>query len=218
MTTTAMQNSRKYSSFSGCDIRIIVAGVALGAAQAMSYAVQREKAPIYVMGRVSPRAFSRGKRGIAGTLVTLMLDKHFMRQDPFLNMKFIADNDEFIPQASNQDDNFGANNFNLGQAGGGINTNDYSSSFSVKSAWYVDQLPPFNAAIVAANEYGMTSSMRIFGIEILNEGSGFSVDDMVIENQMTYVALEVYPWQPLGYWEFSGSTATFTEATEIPFG
>lgn len=218
MTTTAMQNSRKYSSFSGCDIRIIVAGVALGAAQAMSYAVQREKAPIYVMGRVSPRAFSRGKRGIAGTLVTLMLDKHFMRQDPFLNMKFIADNDEFIPTATNQDDNFGANNFNLGQAGGGLSTTDYSSSFSVKSAWYVDQLPPFNAAIVAANEYGMASSMRIYGIEILNEGSGFSVDDMVIENQMTYVALEVYPWQPLGYWQFSGSTATFQEATEVPFG
>lgn len=210
MTTTAMQNSRKYSSFSGCDIRIIVAGVALGAAQAMSYAVQREKAPIYVMGRVSPRAFSRGKRGIAGTLVTLMLDKHFMQQDPFTGMKFIADNDEFIPTATNTDANFSGDNFLLDQASnGGIRTDDYSSSFSVKSAWYVDQLPPFNAAIVAANEYGMASSMRIYGIEILNEGSGFSVDDMVIENQMTYVALEVYPWQPLGYWQFSGPTASF---------
>ena len=44
---------------------------------------------------------------------------------------------------------------------------------------------PFDVVIVAANEYGQAATMRIYGIEILNEGSGFSIDDIVIENQMT---------------------------------
>ena len=37
--------------------------------QAISYAITREKAPIYTMGSADPRAYSRNKRGIAGNLV-----------------------------------------------------------------------------------------------------------------------------------------------------
>ncbi len=36
--------------------------------------------------------------------------------------------------------------------------------------------------------------MRILGLEILNEGSGVSIDDMVLEQQMTYVARQIFPW------------------------
>ena len=52
--------------------------------------------------------------------------------------------------------------------------------------------------------------MRIYGIEILNEGSGFSIDDIVIENQMTYVARTIWPWQKLGGWEPSAGGLTKT--------
>ena len=207
--TTALEISRKYSSFSGCDIKIIIAGVAVGAAQAMSYAVQREKAPIYVLGRVSPLSFSRGKRGIAGTLVTLMLDKHFMYSDPFRNMKGVFDFDEYIasPVDANSlvDNGAGLQDIDTATSQTTFTAADIGSNFIVRAAWYVDQIPPFDAAIVAVNEYGNAASMRIYGIEILNEGSGFSVDDMVIENQMTYVAREVYPWQPLGYWDLANN-------------
>ena len=37
--------------------------------------------------------------------------------------------------------------------------------------------------------------MRLYGCEILNEGSGFSIDDIVIENQMTYVCRTILPWR-----------------------
>ena len=37
--------------------------------------------------------------------------------------------------------------------------------------------------------------MRMYGCEILNEGSGFSIDDMVVENQMTYICRTILPWQ-----------------------
>ena len=53
---------------------------------------------------------------------------------------------------------------------------------------------PFDVAIVAANEYGQKATMRLYGCEILNEGSGFSIDDIVVENQMTYVCRTILPW------------------------
>ena len=79
----------------------------------------------------------------------------------------------------------------------------------LSGATYVDQLPPFDIVIVAANEYGKAATMRIYGVEILNEGSGFSIDDIVIENQMTYVCRTILPWQKMGEWS---STGAFTAA------
>ena len=202
MTSTSLELSRQYTSFSGVDIRAVVEGETIGALQAISYAVQREKAPIYVMGKVDPLSFSRGKRGIAGTLITLMLDQHIMLQKPFGEMKFVADNDEIYPSVN--DLNQAGNTADLQELGNvNFSAGNLSDNFTVSRAWYVDQLPPFDAVIVAANEYGQAATMRIYAIEILNEGSGFSIDDIVIENQMTYVCRTILPWQKLGSWDFN---------------
>ena len=58
--------------------------------------------------------------------------------------------------------------------------------------------------------------MRIYGCEILNEGSGFSIDDIVIENQMTYVCRTLLPWQRMGEWNMTGGTndGSFTPYTK----
>jgi hypothetical protein len=209
MSTTSLELSRQYTSFSGVDIRAVVQGETIGALQAISYAIQREKAPIYVMGRVDPLSFSRGKRGIAGTIITLMLDQHVMLNLPFNDMKFVADNDEIYPSTDELNnaasgssgleelDTIGPTTFDAG---------DLGSNFTISQAWYVDQIPPFDAVIVAANEYGQAATMRIYGIEILNEGSGFSIDDIVIENQMTYVCRTILPWQKLGSWDFNATS------------
>lgn len=210
MATTALELSRQYTSFSGVDIRAVIEGVTIGALQAISYAVQREKAPIYVMGRVDPLSFSRGKRGIAGTIITLMLDQHIMMAEPFSSMPFVADRDEIFASTSNLNQAI----FNDGLAdlqsiqGQVFDSSNISGNYEVHAAWYVDQIPPFDAVIVAANEYGQSATMRIYGIEILNEGSGFSIDDIVIENQMTYVCRTILPWQRLGYWNFDDGSFT----------
>ena len=44
-----------------------------------------------------------------------------------------------------------------------------------------------------ANEYGAMCSSKIFGIEILNEGTGVSIDDAVTEGQATFVARSIEP-------------------------
>ncbi len=205
MSTTSLELSRAHTSFSGTDIRVVVSGESIGSIQALSYAVQREKGPVYVMGRVDPLSFSRGKRGIAGTIITLMLDRHPLFKQPFAGMTAVFDNDEIYPIGGNLQD--ATSTDDLGTVGNpSFSANDISSNYSIQPAWYFDQLPPMDFVIIAANEYGLASTMRVYGAEYLNEGSGFSVDDMVIENQMTYIALTVLPWQPLGYWDFKNNT------------
>ena len=58
---TSLDLSRTYTSYSGVDIKVIINGKPAGSMQALSYAIQREKAPIYVMGSVDPVSYSRGK-------------------------------------------------------------------------------------------------------------------------------------------------------------
>lgn len=224
MPTNSYDLARTYTSYSGVDIKAVIGGEIVGTLQAISYAVQREKAPIYVMGRVDPLSFSRGKRGIAGTMISLMLDQHLVKHAAFAQQKFIADKDEIYAAPSDIGKlNVGGAGLGLNDldtvaeaSGGSIPTNvagDLSDSWEQSSAWYVDQILPFDVVIVAANEYGQAATMRVYGIEILNEGSGFSIDDIVIENQMTYVARTILPWQKLGNWSADGTWTAASAAT-----
>lgn len=54
--------------------------------------------------------------------------------------------------------------------------------------WYSDQALPFEITVSFANEYGAAASAKLFGVEILNEGWGMSIDDAVNEMQATFVA------------------------------
>ena len=62
---------------------------------------------------------------------------------------------------------------------------------------YSDQVPPFTITLTGQNEYGNTSVMAILGVELINEGSGISIDDIVTESQMTFVARAILPWRPI---------------------
>ena len=52
---------------------------------------------------------------------------------------------------------------------------------------------PFDVTLSGANEYGAMCAAKIFGLEILNEGMGISIDDAVTEMQATFVARVVEP-------------------------
>src|SRR3989304_2550589 len=93
---------RSFNSFSGVDIKGVFGNKVIAELQAVSYSITREKAPIYTMGSADPRSFSRGKRGIAGTLVFVMFDRHVVlsalggySQDG--GLKFQSDKDDIRP-------------------------------------------------------------------------------------------------------------------------
>ncbi len=64
--------------------------------------------------------------------------------------------------------------------------------------WYSDQILPFDITLAATNEYGAAAASKLFGVEILNEGYGMSIDDSVSEMQATFVARGVSPMQAVG--------------------
>lgn len=201
---------RSYNSFSGIDIKAVFANKILGELQAISYSITREKAPIYTMGSADPRSFSRGKRGIAGTLVFIMFDRSVIlstlggyAKDG--GLKFQSDIDDIRPEFKAGDDRIAANSLVSSSGVTAADTvqtaespiSNVGGDQEVASAWYADQIPPFDITLAAANEYGALAVMRIFGVEILNEGYGVSIDDIVSEQQHTYVARTIIGWAPV---------------------
>ena len=62
------------TSFSGADLVATFANKVIGELQQISWAVQRDKAPVFTMGSPDARSFSRGKRGLAGSMVFAVFD------------------------------------------------------------------------------------------------------------------------------------------------
>ena len=253
---SSLDLTKTFTSFAGVDIKVILNGHHAGSMQAISYAIQREKAPIYVMGTVDPISFSRGKRGIAGTMISLMMNYHMLYSNSFEKEAAYLDKGELFGEYVRKSDglrNTGINDatsegslyreligsgtggavsptgdrskkFDLGtQSPNRLNINeqwvsdyaesDLASNYQVAKVFYMDQILPFDVVIHAANEYGHTAQMRLFGCEILNEGSGFSIDDMVIENQMTYVCRTLLPWSPISSVAWANMRSTNAQET-----
>lgn len=56
-----------------------------------------------------------------------------------------------------------------------------------------DMLPPFDIVLSFSNEYGSFSKMAIYGVTIVDEGGTMSVDDLVTEGTLTYMARGIQP-------------------------
>lgn len=76
-----------------------------------------------------------------------------------------------------------------------IQMDSVSSMNELATPWYSDQILPFDITLAGANEYGAMAAAKIFGLEILNEGTGHSIDDAVSEMQATFVARAIEPMQ-----------------------
>ena len=202
--------TQSYNSFAGADYRCNIGPYYFAELQGISYSVTREKAPIYTMGSPDPRAYARNKRGIAGSLVWVNFDRHALLALFYAARgKFVADVDEIRPQYSDPDAVGTASAiFNssltrdLGPTvGSTINTLDTTVSgqswTELAVPWYSDQILPFDISMAAANEYGAMAGAKIFGVEILNEGTGVSIDDTVTETQATFVARSIEPLQAM---------------------
>jgi len=199
--------SRSYNSFSGVDIKAVSGENVLAELQAISYSITREKAPLYTMGSADPRSYSRGKRGIAGTLIFLMFDRHALLSI-MKDRRFLSDKDDIRPLDAGGGN---ATDTVAGPGLGAVNQRPVGATVDAQESaltsvgsdqepaapWYVDQIPPFDITLAAANEYGAMAVMRIYGVELLNEGYGISIDDIMSEHQMTYVARTISPWLPL---------------------
>jgi hypothetical protein len=163
-----------YTTFSGADIVATFGGIEIGALSGITFSVTREKAPIYTMG--SPALYQ-------------MLEANYQTDGG--GAQFFTRKSNTLP----------------GDAGHkrGIAEFDKQSLDVVSQIpYYADQIPPFDITITFANEYGQGAVRSIFGVELLNEGSGASMDDIVIEETMTYVAREIGPMYKISNSQLTG--------------
>lgn len=207
--------TRGYNSFSGIDIKATFGTKVIGSLQGISYSVSREKAPIYTMGSADPRAFARGKRGIAGSLVFVQFDADPLMwelanpDDETRRLYFLSDIDDLRPEYS-ASTTIGITGTSVTSAPGSSNVpgasitrqeSDLTSAGSDQARaipWYADQIPPFDIVLAAANEYGALAIMKVLGVELMNSGYGVSVDDIVSEHSFTYIAHGLLPWTSQG--------------------
>lgn len=184
----ASNYSKTFTTFSGADIIATFRNKVVGELQAITYSVTREKAPVYVMGDPNPKSFSRGKRGIAGSLVFTVFDRdalHQLKNDTGFNV--------YRHGLNTTGSLTGVAAQNVPQA----------DAAALRAAWgagttptYSDEIPPFDITINFLNEYGQSATMVIYGVEILNEGSGMSIDDITTEKACTFIARAISDMKP----------------------
>lgn len=182
-----------YTTYSGADIEATFNGTPIGTLSGITWSVTREKAPIYTMGSPNPRSFSRGKRGIAGSLIFTVFDRPALYDMILAAQQKLATNDlKFYTRAHNVLPGFDGSEVLVNR---GIVPTDMEGALDIRAGlpYYADQIPPFNITITFSNEYGNAAARSIYGVELLNEGSGASMDDIVIEETMTFVARDVGP-------------------------
>ena len=83
-----------------------------------------------------------------------------------------------------------------------INKDNIVSDWQTKAqASFIDEIPPFDITVNFLNEYGQASVMEIYGVEILNEGMGLSVDDLTTEKACTFIARNIKEMRAMDEWE-----------------
>jgi hypothetical protein len=185
-----------YNASAGTDIVATIDGILIGNLNGISFSTTREKAPIYVMGSVDAVAFGRGKRGHAGSLIFTNFDRHALydiMEGSYLD-KNEGSSSRYQYYKKQTDIPAGGRSRLLGT----LQLDALSALGSSKDiANYSDQIPPFTISLTSMNEYGNISAMHILGVELINEGSGVSIDDIVTETQMTFVARAIVGWRPI---------------------
>jgi hypothetical protein len=212
---------KTFSAFSGADIVAYMGHKRVASLQGITVSITREVMPVFVMGDPNPKAFVKGKRAIAGNLVFTQFDKHaILKMSKLLdqNVNFIGDIDYFqIP------DNIKLNNLQTQTvnvqslasqfgAGGDVNSTRVSLTddagiynaiarelaetyalVATRRVRYSDQVPPFDVTITMVNELGQVAYTAIHNVQLVNEGWGYTLDDLNSEAAFTFVARAVSP-------------------------
>lgn len=212
--------AKTFTSFSGADLVVAFGKQVIGELQSISWAVQRKKAPIYTLGNADPRSFSRGVRGIAGSLVFAVFDRDSLIEevqktwtDAEFPVMFTAAGNQFALTKTNFDQALEQSGWIAGDGNPlTARTNETWNQMATDkfkptavdappgfvklrkdNIMYADMLPPFDVTLTFANEYGQSAFQKIYDLDILNEGSGVSVDSIVMERQMTFIARRISP-------------------------
>lgn len=209
---------REYTSKAGTEIHAVFDTVKFGDMHMVKYATQRDVANIHVMGRVDAVGTAKGKRQTTGACVFTVFQKDrlleairgntanniFLTKHELLNYgdgdttKNTGDRGKLLQ--------FGTRRFNTSnpdlQENGTLQTITSESIFnintygSVSTVALADQIPPFDITLVGISEVDVASAQKmvIHGVQFTSDQGGTSIDDLVLERQLTFIARRISPW------------------------
>lgn len=179
--------SKTYTSFSGADIVATITPlggrpIVFGEIQTISYSIYRPTRPVYALGRINPKGVVRGQRTIAGSLIFTVFDRHVLKQvmesyRAGLTDKTINNAKVVVPDRN-------------GNLVPGYKFTE-SEIAEMKTNMKTDEMPPFDINITFLNEYGNSATLNIYGVHIITEGQTMSIEDMITENTMQYIAMDI---------------------------
>lgn len=162
---------KTYTSFAGTDIVASIRTVGgkpivFGEIQTISYSIYRPMTPVYALGSINPKGVTRGARTIAGSMIFTVFDRHVLKN--------------VMDAYRNQEESF--------QLSYGLSETDM---LDLRQYAKTDEMPPFDINISFLNEYGNSATLNIYGIHIASEGQTMSIEDMITENTMQYIAMDI---------------------------
>ena len=202
-----------YISKSGTEIQAVFNGVKFGDLHMIKYAVQRDVANVHVMGTVDAVSVAKGKRSTTGACVFAAFEKDRLLEAVQDKKVFLTSHE--LVNYGNAENKGGVNNTlntkaNVAiQSGGTLrpstafedsaDTSVFIKNFGDNTApTLIDQIPPFDIVLVGISEAsGHASRMVIHGVQFNSDQGGSSVDDLLLERQVTFIAKRISPWTSL---------------------
>ncbi len=199
------QYQSTYTTFAGTDIVASVTlpgvgAVVLGSIQTISYSTHRDKFPARTLGRISPKGYSYGGRTIAGSIIFTVFNRNTLHDIMNGILSYKKSDKITLLSASEQ--------------------------LQYEEMYYrmlSDELPPFDINISLMNEYGQASKLDLLGVMIVDEGQVMSIEDIVTENTMSFIARDIVPMMPIGYTtmeeniEGTDKTRTFFDTVNLRY-
>lgn len=220
-----------YTSKSGVEIQAVFGNKKFGDLHMIKYATQRDTANVHVMGHVDPVSVAKGKRATTGACVFAIFEKDRLLEAMAKDHKVFLTNHELANYGTlNQRDKFSnsSTRSKANRAGGTVRVDGTISASSVDNMGYsvfaksnfgqevapmlIDQIPPFDITLVGVSEStGDASRMVVHGVQFNSDQGGSSVDDLILERQVTFLARRISPWTQLT--DLEGGTSVTTSNT-----
>lgn len=196
------REDQQYRVFSGADMTAYIGNRRVGKLAGITCSTTREVVPVYTWGDPNPKAFVKGKRGIAGSLVFSQFDRHAILRDLF-NTENSTLQDIWSELLNKPDSNTAdfSNGNSTWRELTQLSTDERRRRDAMETRFlvskrkvnFVDMIPPFDVTITMVNELGDAAVVSIHGVQLVNEGWGYTLDDLTSEVAYTYLARSITP-------------------------
>ncbi|RLA65743.1 MAG: hypothetical protein DRQ78_05005 [Epsilonproteobacteria bacterium] len=169
----------------------------LGSVMSLSYSVYRDKTPVFNCGSHLIDGFSIANKYVAGSLITVMYE-----YDEFAGF---MDQIEIDQRARNEQ----------------ITVASYQNAVGIKEfhTYMRDDLIPFNIHAIFTNEYtGSTREIVIYDATFINNGQVMSIQDLITENTLQYVARDISEQHAVGEVHQNYAYSNARRASDIVLG